>query len=220
MRCYLVSLPSSLMSSVRVALEEVGTSPQPSTLGWRDLENRSLDLLASLLLQLMQKTGLPTSRSCLRCWDVLTSLKLGWLATSLKVMLLVGGRLLNKPREEKFEREYHTIRQREGELTANAGRNIELLRERGGLNNKRNRDGDRIQSAARNNNQRGYDQRRSDGRGYDRQNNNQRSYDQRGNDGRSYDRQGGNSGQRSYQQNRDQQYNCSSGSSSQKGYTD
>ncbi|GKG12770.1 hypothetical protein Tco_0347007, partial [Tanacetum coccineum] len=73
---------------------------------------------------------------------------------------------------------------------ANAGRNIELLRERGSLNNKRNRDGDRIRSAARNNNQRGYDQRRSDGRGYDRQNNNQRGYGQRGNDGRSYNRQG------------------------------
>ncbi|GJY34007.1 putative reverse transcriptase domain-containing protein, partial [Tanacetum coccineum] len=94
---------------------------------------------------------------------------------------------------QKFEREYHTIRQREGELTgefmkrflrlagfvgkkagppeeqakhfkwalcdwildgimnteftdvaqvANAGRNIKLLHERGGLNNKRNRDGD------------------------------------------------------------------------------
>nr|GFA72085.1 reverse transcriptase [Tanacetum cinerariifolium] len=44
---------------------------------------------------------------------------------------------------------------------------------------------------ARNNNQKGYDQRRSDGRGYDRQNNNQRDFDLRGNDGRSYDGQGG-----------------------------
>nr|GEV78198.1 reverse transcriptase domain-containing protein [Tanacetum cinerariifolium] len=58
---------------------------------------------------------------------------------------------------------------------ANAGRNIELLRERGGVNNKRNRDGDRIQLANKNNNQRGYGQR--------------------GNDG-NYDRQGGNSSQR------------------------
>nr|GEW82051.1 ribonuclease H-like domain-containing protein [Tanacetum cinerariifolium] len=102
---------------------------------------------------------------------------------------------------------------------ANAGRNIELLRKMGGSNNKRNRDGDRIHPAARNNNQKGYDQRRSDGRGYDRQNNNQRDFDQKGNDGRSYDRQGGNSGQKSYQQNRNQQYNRPSGSSSQKGYT-
>nr|GFA34647.1 zinc finger, CCHC-type, retrotransposon Gag domain protein [Tanacetum cinerariifolium] len=84
---------------------------------------------------------------------------------------------------------------------ANAGRNIKLLRERGGSNNKRNRDGDRIQPAARNNNQKGYDQRRSDGRGYDRQNNNQRDFGQRGNDGRSYDTHGGNSGQKSYRQN-------------------
>nr|GEW07165.1 COBRA-like protein 1 [Tanacetum cinerariifolium] len=79
---------------------------------------------------------------------------------------------------------------------ANAGRNIELLRERGGSNNKRNRNGDRIQPAARNNNQKEYDQRRSDRRSYDRQNNNQRDSGQRGNDGRSYDRQGGNSGQK------------------------
>nr|GEY94154.1 hypothetical protein [Tanacetum cinerariifolium] len=159
--------------------------------------------------------------SCVRCWDVLTSLKLGWLDISLRVMFLVGGRLLNKPRRrsQKYEREYHTIRQREDELTgefikrfirlagfvrkkagppeehakhfkwalcdwildgtvnteftdvahvANAGRNIELLHERGGSNNKRNRDGDRIQPAARNNNQKGCDQRRSDRRGYDR----------------------------------------------------
>nr|GFA55400.1 hypothetical protein [Tanacetum cinerariifolium] len=146
---------------------------------------------------------------------------------------------------QKYEREYHTIRQREDELTgefmkrflrlegfvgkkagpleekakhfkwalcdwildgivnteftdvaqvANAGRNIKLLHERGCSNNKRKRDGDRIQHATRNNNQKGYDQRRSDRRGYDRQNNNQRDFRQRGNDGRSYDRQGGNSG--------------------------
>nr|GEV63202.1 hypothetical protein [Tanacetum cinerariifolium] len=81
---------------------------------------------------------------------------------------------------------------------ANAGRNIELLRERGGSNNKRNHDKDRIQPAARNNNQKGHDQRRFDGRGYDRQNNNQRDFGQMGNDGRSYDRQGGNSGRACY----------------------
>nr|GEZ79349.1 putative reverse transcriptase domain-containing protein [Tanacetum cinerariifolium] len=121
--------------------------------------------------------------------------------------------------QQKYEKEYHTIRQREDELTgefmkrflrlagfvgkkagpseeqakhfkwafcdwildgivnteftevaqvANVGRNIELLHERGGSNNKRNCDGDRIQPAARNNNQNGYDQRRSNGRSYDR----------------------------------------------------
>nr|GEX06626.1 retrotransposon protein [Tanacetum cinerariifolium] len=102
--------------------------------------------------------------------------------------------------QQKYEREYHTICQKDGELTANAGRNIELLREQGGVNNKRNCDGDRIQSANKNNNQRGYGQR--------------------GNDGRNYDRQGGNSSQRFYQYNWDQQYNRSSGSSRQKKYTD
>nr|GEV86697.1 hypothetical protein [Tanacetum cinerariifolium] len=47
-----------------------------------------------------------------------------------------------------------------------------------------------------------------------------RDFGQRENDGRSYDRQGGNSGQKSYQQNRNKQYNRLSGSSSQKGCTD
>nr|GEU75452.1 hypothetical protein [Tanacetum cinerariifolium] len=153
--------------------------------------------------------------------------------------------------QQKYEREYHTILQKDGELTgkfmrrflrlvgfvgkkagppkeqakhfkwalsdwildgivnteftdvaqvANAGRNIELLHERGDVKNKRNRNGDRIQSADKNNNQRGYGQR--------------------GNDSRNYDSQGGNSSQRFYQQNRDQQYNRSSGSLRQKKYTD
>nr|GEU95582.1 hypothetical protein [Tanacetum cinerariifolium] len=83
---------------------------------------------------------------------------------------------------------------------ANVERNIKLLRERGGVRNKRNHDGDRIQSTNKNNNQRGYGQR--------------------GNDGRNYDKQRGNSSQRFYQQNQDQQYNHSSGSSRQKKYTD
>nr|GEZ37444.1 hypothetical protein [Tanacetum cinerariifolium] len=74
---------------------------------------------------------------------------------------------------------------------ANVKTNIELLREKGGSNNKRNRNGDRIQPAARNDNQKGYDQRRSDGHGYDWKNNNQKDFGQKGNDGRSYDRQGG-----------------------------
>ncbi|GKA56167.1 putative reverse transcriptase domain-containing protein [Tanacetum coccineum] len=78
---------------------------------------------------------------------------------------------------------------------ANAGRNIKLLRERSRVNNKRNRDGDRIQPN-KNNNQRGYDQKKSDGCSYNGQNNRQRGYDQRGNGGRTYDRQGGNGGQR------------------------
>nr|GEX58544.1 hypothetical protein [Tanacetum cinerariifolium] len=132
----------------------------------------------------------------------------------------------SRSEQQKYEKEYHTIRQKDGELTGeflkrflrlagfvgkkagpqeeqakhfkwalsdwildgivntkfmdvaqvtNAGRNIELFRERGGINKKRNHDGDCIQSANKNNNQRGYGQR--------------------GNDGRNYDRQGGNSSQ-------------------------
>nr|GFC36387.1 hypothetical protein [Tanacetum cinerariifolium] len=84
-----------------MVLGEIVTNLLPSTPGWKGLESISLDALALQPLQLMQKTGLLTSRSCLRCWDVLTSLKLGWLATSLRVMFLAGGRLLNKLMEEK-----------------------------------------------------------------------------------------------------------------------
>nr|GEU34715.1 retrotransposon protein, putative, Ty3-gypsy subclass [Tanacetum cinerariifolium] len=125
---------------------------------------------------------------------------LGWLAISLRVMLLIGGKLSSKPREVKrMWRHYHGrtsvrpsfnntsrgfVEKKEGppeeqakhfkwalsdlildgivntEFTdvaqlANAGRNIELLRERGDRGNG-----------------------------------------QRGNDGRNYDRQGGNSSQR------------------------
>nr|GFA99050.1 zinc finger, CCHC-type, retrotransposon Gag domain protein [Tanacetum cinerariifolium] len=172
------------------------------------------------LLQLMLKTRLLISRNYLKCWDVLMSLRLGWLAISLRVMLLIGGKLSSKPIEQKYEREYHTIRQKDGELTvkfmkrflrlagfvrkkagppeeqakhfkwalsdwildgtvntkftdvdqvANVGRNIELLRERGDVNNKRNRDGNCIQSANKNNNQRGYGHRGNYGRNYDMQ---------------------------------------------------
>nr|GEX90535.1 hypothetical protein [Tanacetum cinerariifolium] len=113
----------------------------------------------------------------------------GWLATSLRVMLLVDGRLLNKPREEKRMWQHcHGrtfmifsfcnislclssrsmrgsitlfVKERMNSLVANVGRNIKFLRERGCSNNKKNRDGDRIQPAARNNNQKGYDHRRS-----------------------------------------------------------
>ncbi|GJY53390.1 retrotransposon protein, putative, ty3-gypsy subclass [Tanacetum coccineum] len=102
---------------------------------------------------------------------------------------------------------------------ANAARNMEILRERSSQNNKRNRNGDRIRPTAQDSNQRGNDQKRYDGRGYDRKGNNQRGYDQKGYNGRSYDRQGGNSNQKSWQ-NRGQQYNRSSGSSGQKGYSD
>nr|GEU30106.1 retrotransposon protein, putative, Ty3-gypsy subclass [Tanacetum cinerariifolium] len=246
MHYYLVSLRRSLMNSVIMVLGEMMTNILSSTLGWKGLESRRLNLLAPQPLQLMLKTRLLISRSCLRCWDVLTSLKLGWLATSLRVMLLVGGRILNKPMEEKRmwqhchgrtserfsfcnislclssrsfvgkkagppeEQSKHfkwarcdwildrTVNMEFTDVAqvANARRNIELLRERGGLNNKRNHDEDRIQPAARNNNQKGYDQRRSDGHGYDRHNNNQRDFGQKGNDGKSYDRQGGNSGQK------------------------
>ncbi|GJV51424.1 zinc finger, CCHC-type containing protein [Tanacetum coccineum] len=105
-----------------MALGGVVTNLPPSTTGWKGLENRSLDLLAPQPLQLMLKTGLLTLRSYSRFWDVLMNSRLGWQVTSWKEMLSIGGRLLNKPKEyfprseqQKYEREYHTIRQRDGE---------------------------------------------------------------------------------------------------------
>ncbi|GKC94814.1 zinc finger, CCHC-type, retrotransposon gag domain protein, partial [Tanacetum coccineum] len=116
--------------------------------------------------------------------------------------------------QQKYEREYHTIHQRDGEtsgelmkrflrlagfVVANAAGNMEIFRERSSQNNKRNRDGDRIRPTAQDSNQKGYDQK-----GYD---------------GRNYDRQGGNSDQKS-RHTQGQQYNRSSGSSGQKRYSD
>ncbi|GKF92181.1 hypothetical protein Tco_0278900 [Tanacetum coccineum] len=50
--------------------------------------------------------------------------RLGWQVTSWKEMLLIGGRLLNKQKEyfpgseqQKYKREYHTIRQRDRETS-------------------------------------------------------------------------------------------------------
>nr|GEZ95090.1 zinc finger, CCHC-type, retrotransposon Gag domain protein [Tanacetum cinerariifolium] len=67
--------------------------------------------------------------------------------------------------QQKYERKYHTIRQREDELTGEFMKRFLRLAgfiikkagpsEKGGSNNKRNRDGDCIQPAARNNNQKG-----------------------------------------------------------------
>ncbi|GJZ05721.1 putative reverse transcriptase domain-containing protein [Tanacetum coccineum] len=112
--------------------------------------------------------------------------------------------------QQKYEREYHTIRQRDEETSdgivntkfthvaqvADAARNIEILRKRSSQNNKRNRDGDRIHPIAQGSNQRGYDQKRYDGHGHDRHGSSQRGYDQKSYDGRSYDRRDGNSQKR------------------------
>ncbi|GJY30468.1 zinc finger, CCHC-type, retrotransposon gag domain protein, partial [Tanacetum coccineum] len=116
--------------------------------------------------------------------------------------------------QQKYEREYHTIRQRDGEPSgefmkrflrladfmgkkadvtqvSDAARNIRILHERSSQNNKRNRDGDRIRPTAQDSNQRGHDQKRQDG------NSNRKS-----------------------QHNQGQQYNHSSESSGQKRYSD
>nr|GFA00386.1 hypothetical protein [Tanacetum cinerariifolium] len=102
--------------------------------------------------------------------------------------------------QQKYEREYHTIRQREDELTGEFMKRF--LRLAGFIGKKAGPP----EEQAKNFKWTLYDwildgivnteftnvaQRRFDGRGYDRQNNNQRDFGQRGNDCRSYDRQGG-----------------------------
>ncbi|GJR38227.1 reverse transcriptase domain-containing protein [Tanacetum coccineum] len=149
MHYYLVSLLSSPMRSVRMALGEVMTNLPPSTPSWKGLGNRSLDLLAPQPLQLMLKTGLLTLRR------------------------------YSRSKQQKYEREYHTIRQRDGEtsgelmkrflrlagfVVANAARNMEILCERSSQNNKRNRDGDRISDRGSAIESVGYDQMGLDGR--------------------------------------------------------
>nr|GEZ38478.1 hypothetical protein [Tanacetum cinerariifolium] len=129
---------------------EMVTNLLPSTPGWNGLE--SLDPLAPQPLQLMLKTGLLISRSYLRLAGFVGK-KAGppkELAKHFKWVLcdwILDG-IVNT--------EFIDVAQ-----VANAGRNSELLRERGGLNNKRSRDADRTQPVARNNNQKGYDQRRA-----------------------------------------------------------
>nr|GEV01528.1 retrotransposon protein [Tanacetum cinerariifolium] len=153
-------------------------------------------------------------RNYLKCWDVLMSLRLGWLDISLRVMLLIRGKLSSKPREvNRMWRHCHertSVRlflqyfpRLAGFIGKKAGPPEEQVKHFKwalsdwilvGIVNTEFTD-----SANKNNNQRGYGQR--------------------GNDGRNYDKQGGNSSQRFYQQNRDQQYNRSSRSSRQKKYT-
>nr|GEY61802.1 hypothetical protein [Tanacetum cinerariifolium] len=126
--------------------------------------------------------------------------------------------------QQKYEREYHTIRQKDGELTGEfmkrflrlAGfveKKAGPLEEQAkhfkwalsdwildGIVNTEFTDVAQVANAGRNIKllcERGG----------------------RGNDGRNYDRQGGNSSHRFYQRNRDQQYNRSYGSSRQKKYT-
>nr|GFB36720.1 hypothetical protein [Tanacetum cinerariifolium] len=111
-----------------------------------------------------------------------------------------------KSEQQKYERKYHTIRQKDGELTGEfMKRFIRLagfVRKKAGPPEEQAKHfkwalSDWILDGIVNT-----------------------EFTDRGNDGRNYNRQGGNSSQRFYQQNQDQQYNRSSGSSRQKKYTD
>nr|GFA99433.1 hypothetical protein [Tanacetum cinerariifolium] len=106
---------------------------------------------------------------------------------------------------KKYEREYHTIRQREYQLTGEFMKRFLMLagfvRKKAGPPEEQAKHFkwalcDWILDGIVNTK---FTDRRSDGHGYDMQNNNQRDFGQMGNDGRSYDRQGGNNGQKSYQ---------------------
>nr|GFC35468.1 hypothetical protein [Tanacetum cinerariifolium] len=105
-----------------------------------------------------KKSGLPEERAKHFKWALSD-----WILDGI-----VNTEFTNVAKVANAERNIELLRERGGEnnkRNPNAERNIELLRERGGENNKRNRDGDRIQSANKNNNQRGYGQRGNDGRG-------------------------------------------------------
>ncbi|GKF06186.1 transposon ty3-I gag-pol polyprotein [Tanacetum coccineum] len=161
MHCYLALLLDSPMRSVRTALGEVVTNLLPSTLGWKGLGNRNLDLLAPQPLQLTPKTGLLTLRRYSRFWDVLMNSRLGWQVTSWKEMLLIGGSLLNKTKQVRHmwlpcHRRISVTSSFCGTFSVdNAARNMEILRERSSQNNKINYDGDRIRPTAQGSIQRG-----------------------------------------------------------------
>nr|GEX71808.1 putative reverse transcriptase domain-containing protein [Tanacetum cinerariifolium] len=117
----------------------------------------------------------------------------------------------------KYERGYHTIRQREDELTGEFMKRFLRLagfvgKKAGPLEEQAKHFKwafcDWILDGIMNTEFTDVAQRRSDGRGYDRQNNNQRDTSQRGNDGRSYDRQGGNSGQKACHRITGACFNC------------
>ncbi|GKA15926.1 putative reverse transcriptase domain-containing protein [Tanacetum coccineum] len=187
-----------------------GDQPLPSTIGWKGLGNRSPYLLAPQPLQLMLKTRLLTLRSCSSWWKADKQAKGGetYVATlpwkDFRELFFL--QYFPRSEQQKYEREYHTIRQRDGEPSgefmkrflrlaaqvADAARNIEILHERSSQNNKRNRDGDRIRPMTQGNNQRGYDQKMYDGR---RCNSDQKS---RHNRGQQYNRSSGPSGQKVY----------------------
>ncbi|GJR35470.1 putative reverse transcriptase domain-containing protein [Tanacetum coccineum] len=105
--------------------------------------------------------------------------------------------------QQKYEREYHTIRQRDGETSGELMKRFLML---AGFVGKK---AGPLEEQAKHFKWALYDWILDGIRGYD----------QKGYDGRSYDRQGGNSDQKS-RHNRGQQYNRSSGSSGQKRYPD
>ncbi|GKA49187.1 putative reverse transcriptase domain-containing protein [Tanacetum coccineum] len=118
--------------------------------------------------------------------------------------------------QQKYEREYHTIRRRDGEPNGEFMKRF--LRLAGFLGKKAGTQ----EEQAKNFKWALYDWI-LDGI-VNTKGSNQREYDQKGYDGRSYDREGGNGNHRSWrdrdQQDQGRQYNHSSGSSSQKGYSD
>ncbi|GJX20417.1 zinc finger, CCHC-type, retrotransposon gag domain protein, partial [Tanacetum coccineum] len=139
--------------------------------------------------------------------------------------------------QQKYEREYHTIRQRDREtsgefmkrflrLAGFVGKKACPLEEQAkhfkwalcdrtldGIVTTEFTDVAQVADAARN------IEIFHERRGHDRQGSSQRGYDQKGYDGHSYDRQDDNSDQKS-RHNQGQQYNRSSGSSGQKIYSD
>nr|GEZ05785.1 hypothetical protein [Tanacetum cinerariifolium] len=105
-----------------------GDNLLPSTPGWKGLESRSLDPLAPLVVG--KKAGPLEEQAKHLKWALCD-----WILDGI------------------VNTEFTNVAQ-----VANAGRNIELLRERGGSNNKRNRDGGSY-SACRGNDGRSYDRR-------------------------------------------------------------
>nr|GEY29886.1 putative reverse transcriptase domain-containing protein [Tanacetum cinerariifolium] len=149
------------MNSVRIVLGDMVTNLRPSKPGWKGLESRSLDPLAPQPLQLMLETRLLISRSCLRCWD--DDLTGQFMKRFIRLAGFVGKKA--GPLEEQAKHFKWAL----CDWILDGIVNTEFT--------------DVAQPAARNNNPKGYDQRRSNVRGYDRQNNNQRDFGQRGNNG-------------------------------------
>nr|GFC30620.1 hypothetical protein [Tanacetum cinerariifolium] len=116
----------TLLPQIRAEIREefrTGSGPSGSggnpprslfILGLKALISKSLVHLRRRQLPWTWRIGSLTWRRSLMSWVVRMHSRLDWLCTSLRVIHLLGGRHISKPKE-RLKREYHSIRQTDTE---------------------------------------------------------------------------------------------------------